>query len=176
MPVSLSRRLTLLVVILVALFYFQCSSSRRMRGCPDPDPQKYKPQIAVVQLPDGTLGAEPRVAVVWDVEPTQRKATAEDAGSQATEFYDRERSQKPVTITWTAPAGMNDMYVQFEGQNGESLCVTKPKCANGKCTATVKPLGEDPHGKKASRRCTYKMFAGPHTDEDADIVVTVCCW
>ncbi len=165
MPVTLSRRVTLLLVVLGSLVVFRCSRPATRGECPPPDPSHYQPVISVTNV-GGDLKAEPRTAIVWDVEPQNPHANlkwtaGEPVGASA-------RSKQPVRVTWRGPDGL---LVKFKDTPKDKACVTPPQCKGTECTATVLPLV----GGKA-RSCTYEMFTSQQKDEDADIVVTVCCW
>ncbi len=165
MSVPSPRRFALLLSILIAVVVagMRCSTYHLP---PVPEPPDYcitptgpywRP---VVCVDENKLTATERVTITSDVEPTTPKSKIP--------------SNRPVTIFWRTHQKFN-LQLQFLDQS----CVDQVQCnGEGHCQAVVRPL-EMVNGVKQNRRCTYRILAGgnpQHTDDDADIVVTSCCW
>lgn len=154
MSLAVTRRSAFLLVILASLVVFRCSSrATPQRTCPPPSPDRFRPVITVVDV-GGNLTVPSSPNVVWDFEPDV------DPGDGCI----RTPSHRAVKIVWNGPPGLD---IKFD----RDACVTPPVCKGSQCTAVVKPLNGKP-----GNACTYKMFAGAKVDDDAEIVVTPCCW
>jgi hypothetical protein len=159
MTVHSTGRLTLfrlILLVFIPVLYFQCGGGTPQREvtCPPANARRYKPTIEVDET---QLKASPRVAIVWDVEPVDPNTPP------------FKPSNKPVKITWQTKNRFN-LVVTF---NDPNCGIEPPHCnGQGQCTAMVKKAQQN-------TRCTYQMFDGnnlPKKDEDADIIVTPCCW
>lgn len=150
-----TRRFAFLLLIIVPLLSFQCATTDRSHK----HEKRYKP---VITVDDKTLTASPRVTLVWDVEPANPDA----------DCCHFQRSNKPVTITWTT----KDPAFQLDVAFVEPCPIPKPDCKTpGQCTVRVPPFTTE---APEPYRCTYKMFDRSNPakeDQDEDIVVIPCC-
>ncbi len=147
MPVRSTVRLVL-VLLLVPIFYFQCMKAGvppqeppPPHKCPPANPKRFKPEITVDEK---TLTANPRVAVIWDVEPED--PTGEPPFKP---------SNRPVKITWKTQNKFN-LVVTFTTPN---CPIDPPQCnGQGQCIAQVKPPVAE------NIRCTYEMKNGDNVE------------
>jgi len=165
MTVVQPRRFALLLLILIAVVVagLRCSTyhlptvAEPPDYCVGPTGPNYRPVICVDET---TLTASPSVQIAWDVEPSAENR--------------RTPSNRPSMIFWRTHRQFN-LQLSFADQS----CVDQVQCnGQGHCQAVVKPL-EMVNGIKQTRRCTYRMLDGSNpakADDDADIVVTSCCW
>ncbi len=161
MSVLDTRRFALLPVIMVALLTFSCPPYRKKIVLPPPPPDfctdpSGPPWRPVICVDENNLTADPKVSVDMDVEPDDNNNP----------------SNRPVVIYWRTHHRAN-LQLKFKDES----CVETPNCnGQGHCSAQVKPLALNQKGKKIVRRCTYEMLNGDKKDDEADIVITPCCW
>ncbi|HSP15077.1 MAG TPA: hypothetical protein VLV78_10015 [Thermoanaerobaculia bacterium] len=166
MSVHSTGRFALLLLIMVPVMVFQCAKPQEVpqspppHRFPPPKKERYEPKVSVDVANPKDLKAVPRVAVVWDVQPEDVNAVP----------LKRSKTKK-VTIEWTAKDPKFNLLVTFK----PGCPIPQPACKGDQCTAEVPPNQTE---DAPTFRCTYEMFSKDKSakDEDADIIVTPCCW
>lgn len=163
MSVLSLRRLTLLLLIIVPVFYFQCSSAGPDRGRYWHPDKKYWEPPEIIVAADRELTATPRVTVVYDVAPESVDGTPV-----------QRPSKNRVRVTWMAKDGKFKLGLQL--MNKKDCPIPEPECNGPRCSVLV-PEFED-HAKAAPYRCTYELKNLSNVaqiDQDSDIVIVPCC-
>ena len=147
---SVTRRSILLLLVLISVATFRCSSTYR-KGDLFCSKGNGSPSHPLICVDEKTLTANPSPAHVFDVEAD---------GGQPT--------NRAVVIHWFTQRTA-DLHVTFKTDS----CTEPVECdGRGHCTAKVKRLDAGEH-----RRCTYGMTIGSSKiDPDGDLVVDPCCW
>ena len=151
MSTQVIRRSALLLMVLISVSIFKCSSTYQTKNelfCSSGNYSKSRPLICVNEQ---TLTANPSPAHVFDVEAKDGHPT-----------------NRTVVIHWFTQHSA-DLHVTFQTQE-----CTEPVICDGRghCMARVKRLNGNEH-----RQCTYGMTLGDSKiDPDGTLIVDPCCW